>query len=196
MPAAGKGQGWIRIQTAASGCYSINPQILHNTRNGEGLAGLPGAGIRPWNFPETRFQNLAGHASRDGRHLLSCHMSSWCVKQGHSGHGGLSGGPRAGPRARLGTFVGDRPQHQSQGLRAAIGGQLAAAGEPKFLLTGTKGSLTGGGWLGGQEPGPTCHRHPGSAGSQAHPFLRVLTRASVKHPVSRMWSLHGPARPR
>lgn len=99
--------------------------------------------------------------------------------------------PVQGPEQDSGTFVGDRPQHRSQGLWAAVGGQLAAAGEPNFLLTGIKGSLTGGGWLGVQEPRPSCHCHPGSAGSQAHPFLCVLTRASVKHLLTGTWSLRG-----
>lgn len=87
--------------------------------------------------------------------------------------------PGQGPEQDSGTFVGDWPQHQGQGLQATVGGRLAAAGEPKFPLMGTRSSVTEGGWLGGHGSGPSCHCHPGLCWLSVTPLLCVLTQASV-----------------
>lgn len=119
-----------------SGCHSINPRTLHNTEWG-GISRAPCGWSQALEFyKRSDFGIRPGPAARDGKHLLSYHMSTWCVQRGQPGHGGPSGGPSAGGRARLGSFVGDGPQHRSQGFEVGIGGRLRQPGSPRSLLTG------------------------------------------------------------
>lgn len=117
-----------------SGCHSINPRTLHNREWG-------GISRAPWGWNQAlEFYKRSDFGIRrvlpgtETPPELS-HVHPVCPT-GATGAWGTLGGPSAGGRARLGSFVEDGPRHRSQGFEVGVGGRWLQPGSPRSLLTG------------------------------------------------------------